>query len=79
LNKPETEVIVRNKRGSKTNRKGKVDDYYLRRALARLPSASSAARRLLLLLLAMILGFALIGKRKLEVGADLKAKGLVKS
>jgi hypothetical protein len=63
LNKPETEVIVRNKRGSKTNRKGKVDDYYLRRALARLPSASSVARRLLLLL-AMILGFALIGKRK---------------
>jgi hypothetical protein len=29
LNKPEAEVIVRNKRGSKTNRKGKVDDYYL--------------------------------------------------
>jgi hypothetical protein len=78
LNKPETEVIVRNKRGSKTNRKGKVDDYYLRRALARLPSASSAARRLLLLL-TMILGFALIGKRKPEVGEDLKAKGLVKS
>jgi hypothetical protein len=74
LNKPETEVIVRNKRGSKT----KIDDYYLRRALARLPSASSAARRLLLLL-AMILGFALIGKRKPEVGKDLKAKGLVKS
>jgi hypothetical protein len=78
LNKPETEVIVRNKRGSKTNRKGKVDDYYLRRALARLPSASSAARRLLLLL-TMILGFARIGKRKPEVGEDLKAKGLVKS
>jgi hypothetical protein len=78
LNKPEIEVIIRNKRGSKTNRKGKVDNYYLRRALARLPSASSAARRLLLLL-AMILGFALIGKRKPEVGKDLKAKGLVKS
>jgi hypothetical protein len=26
LNKLETEVIVRNKRGSKTNRKGKIDD-----------------------------------------------------
>jgi hypothetical protein len=78
LNKPETEVIVRNKRGSKTNRKGEVDGYCLWRALARLPSASSAARRLLLLL-AMILGFALIGKRKPEVGKDLKAKGLVKS
>jgi hypothetical protein len=60
------------------NRKGKVDDYCLRRALARHPSASSAARRLLLLL-AMILGFALIGERKLEAGEDLKAKGLVKS
>jgi hypothetical protein len=78
LNKPETEVIVRNKRGSKMNRKGQIDDYYLRCALPRLPSASSAARRLLLLL-AMILGFALIGKRKPEVGKDLKAKGLVKS
>jgi hypothetical protein len=32
-----------------------------------------------LLLLAMILGSALIGERKLEVGKDLKAKGLVKS
>jgi hypothetical protein len=71
-------MIVINKRGSKTNHKGKVDDYCLRRALARLPSASSAARRLLLLL-AMILGFALIGKRKLEVGKNLKANGLVKS
>jgi hypothetical protein len=36
------------------------------------------ARRLLLLL-AMVFGLALIGKRKLEVGKDLKAKGLVKS
>jgi hypothetical protein len=27
----------------------------------------------------MILGLALIGKRKLEVGKDLRAKGLVKS
>jgi hypothetical protein len=60
------------------NRKGKIDDYYLRRALPRLPSASSAARRLLLLL-AMILGFALNGKRKPVVGKDLKTKGVVKS
>jgi hypothetical protein len=57
----------------------KVGDLCLRRALARLPSASSAARRLLLLP-AMVLGAALvIWKRKLEVGEDLKAKGLVKS
>jgi hypothetical protein len=57
-------MIVKNKRESKMNRKGKVDDYCLRRALARLPSASSAARRLLLLL-AMLLGFVLIGEKKI--------------
>jgi hypothetical protein len=57
----------------------KVGDHCLRRALTRLPSTSSAARRLLLLP-AMVFGAALvIGKRKLEVGKDLKAKGLVKS
>jgi hypothetical protein len=57
----------------------KVGDHYLQRVLARLPSTSSAAR-CLLLLPAMVLGAALvIGKRKLEVGKDLKAKGLVKS
>jgi hypothetical protein len=33
----------------------------------------------MLLLLAMILGLALIGKRKLEVSKYLRAKGLVKS
>jgi hypothetical protein len=57
----------------------KIDDHCLRRALARLPSASAAARRVLLLP-AMVLGAALvIWKRRLEVGKDLKAKGLVKS
>jgi hypothetical protein len=71
-------MIVKTKKGSKTNRKGKVDNYCLRRVLARLPSASSAARRLLLLL-AMLLGFAPIGKRRFEVGKDLRTKGLVKS
>jgi hypothetical protein len=56
-----------------------VGDHCLRRAPARLPSASSAARRLLLLP-AMVLGVALvIGERKLEAGKDLKAQGLVKS
>jgi hypothetical protein len=55
----------------------KVGDHCLRRTLARLSSASSAARRLLLLP-AMVLEVALvIWKRKLEVGKDLKAKGLV--
>jgi hypothetical protein len=79
LNKPKTEVIVKNERGSKMNRKRKkIDHHCLRRALARLPSASSAARRRLLLL-AMFLGLALIGKRRLEIGEDSRAKGLVKS
>jgi hypothetical protein len=57
----------------------KVGDHCLRRAVAWLPSASSAAR-CLLLLPAMVLGAALvIWKRRLEVGKDLKVKGLVKS
>jgi hypothetical protein len=57
----------------------KIGDHCLRRALARLPSASSVAR-CLLLLPAMVLGAAMvIWKRRLEVGKDLKAKGLVKS
>jgi hypothetical protein len=57
----------------------KVGDHCLRRALARLPSASAAARRLLLLP-AMVLGVALvIWKRKLEFGKDLRGKGLIKS
>jgi hypothetical protein len=59
-------MIAKKQGGSKMNRKGKVDDYCLQRALARLPSASSAARRLLLLL-AMILGFVLIGEKSLRM------------
>jgi hypothetical protein len=59
-------MIVKNERESKMNRKRKVDDHCLRRALARLPSASSAARRRLLLL-AMLLGFALVGKEDLRL------------
>jgi hypothetical protein len=57
----------------------KIGGHCLRRALARLPSASSAVRRLLLLP-AKVLGAALvIWKRRLEVGKDSKAIGLVKS
>jgi hypothetical protein len=78
LNQPETRVIVKNKRDQSQIVKEKVDDYCLRRVLARLPYASSAARRRLLLL-AMLLGFALAGKRRLEIGEDLRAKGLVES
>jgi hypothetical protein len=71
-------MIVKNKRGSKMNRKRRIDGHCLWHALARLPSASSAARRRLLLL-AMLLGFALVGKRRLEIGEDLRAKGFVES
>jgi hypothetical protein len=56
-------MIVKNKRGSKMNHGRRVDDHCLRRALARLPSASSAARRRLLLR-TMLLGFALFGREK---------------
>jgi hypothetical protein len=59
-------MIVKYERGSKMNRKRKVDDRCLRRALARLPSASSAAQRRLLLL-AKLLGFALIEKEDLRL------------
>jgi hypothetical protein len=61
------------------NQKRGIDDHCLRRALARLPSASSEARRRLRLR-TMLLGFALFGKgRRLEIGKDLRAKGLVQS
>jgi hypothetical protein len=56
-------MIVKNKRGSKMNHKRRIDDHCLRRALARLPSASSATRRRLLLR-TMPLGFALFGKKE---------------
>jgi hypothetical protein len=78
MNQPGTRMIVKNKRGSKMSRKRRIDDHCLRRALARLPSASSTVRRRLLLL-AMLLGFALVGKRRFEIGEDLRAKGLVES
>jgi hypothetical protein len=59
-------MIVKNKGDRRRIIKEKVDDYCLRRAQARLPSASSAVRRLLLLL-AMILGFVLIGEKSLRM------------
>jgi hypothetical protein len=61
------------------NRERRIDDHYLRCALARLPSASSEARRRLRLR-TMPLGFALFEKgRRLKIGKDLRAKGLVES
>jgi hypothetical protein len=54
-----------------------VDDHCLRRAPARLPSASSAARRLLLLP-AIDSWSCDEGEKQAWVGKGLKAKGLVK-
>jgi hypothetical protein len=72
-------MIVKNKRGSKMKRERRIDDHCLRRALARLPSASSEARHRLRLR-TMPLGFALFGKRRrLEIGKDLRAKSSVES
>jgi hypothetical protein len=45
------------------NQKREIDDHCLRRALARLPSASSEARRRLRLR-TMLLGIALFGKEE---------------
>jgi hypothetical protein len=56
-------MIVKNKRRSKMNQKIGIDDHCLRRALARLPSASSGARRRLRLH-SMSLGFALFEEKK---------------
>jgi hypothetical protein len=56
-------MIVKNKKGSKMNQKRGIDNHCLRRALARLPSASSEARRPLRLR-AMLLGFALVGEKE---------------
>jgi hypothetical protein len=56
-------MIAKNKRGSKMNRERRIDDHCLRRALARLPSASSEARRRLRLR-TMPLGFALFEKKE---------------
>jgi hypothetical protein len=47
LDEPETEKIVRDRRKSKKKSQKGVDDHCLRRAPARLPSASSVVRRLL--------------------------------
>jgi hypothetical protein len=54
-----------------------VDDHCLRRAPARLPSASSAARRLLLLP-AIGSWSCADGEKQAWVGKGLKAKGLMK-
>jgi hypothetical protein len=63
------------------NQRRGIDDHCLRRALARLPSASSEGRHRLRLR-TMLLGFALFGerrRRRLEIGKDSRAKGLVES
>jgi hypothetical protein len=63
LNQPEKKDDRQNKRESKMNQKRGIDDHCLRRALARLPSASSEVRHRLRLR-TMLLGFALFGKEE---------------
>jgi hypothetical protein len=63
LNQPEKRDDRQNKKESKMNQKRGIDDHCLRRALARLPSASSEARRRLRLR-TMLLRFALFGKEE---------------
>jgi hypothetical protein len=57
--------IVRNKKRSRKTCK-ETDDHHLRRAPARLPSASSLARRLLLLLAMELLGVLVLKKESLD-------------
>jgi hypothetical protein len=57
--------IVRNKKGSRKSCK-ETDEHHLRRAPARLPSASSLARRLLLLLAMKLLGVQVLEKKSLD-------------
>jgi hypothetical protein len=55
-----------------------VDDHHLRRAPARLPSASSLAGRLLPLLAMKFLGVVVLQEREFELAEARKAKDLVK-
>jgi hypothetical protein len=55
-----------------------ADDHHLRRAPARLPSASSLAGRLLPLLAMKFLGVLMLEERELELAGAWKAEDLVK-
>jgi hypothetical protein len=55
-----------------------ADDHHLRRAPARLPSASSLAGRLLPLLAMKFLGVLVLEERELELAGAWKAEDLVK-
>jgi hypothetical protein len=55
-----------------------ADDHHLRRALARLPSASSLAGRLLPLLAMKFLGVLVLEEKELELAEAWKAEDLVK-
>jgi hypothetical protein len=55
-----------------------ADDHHLRRALARLPSASSLARRLLPLLAMEFLGVLVLEGKELRLVEARKAEDLVK-
>jgi hypothetical protein len=72
-------MIVKTKRRSKMNRGREIDDQCLLRALALLPSASSEARRRLRRRTMLLKDVHCLGKRRVEIGKDSRAKGLVES
>jgi hypothetical protein len=72
-----TKGIVRDKKGSKENCE-ETNDHHLRRAPARLPSASSVARRLLLLPAMELLGVLVLERKKLRLAKAWEADDLMK-
>jgi hypothetical protein len=60
-----TKKIVKDKKGSKESYE-EANDHHLRRAPARLPSASSLARRLLLLFAMELLGVLVLERKSLS-------------
>jgi hypothetical protein len=72
-------MIVKTKRRSKMSQKRGVDDHFLLRALALLPSASSEARRRLRRRTMLLWDVHCLERRRVEIGKDSRAKGLVES
>jgi hypothetical protein len=70
-----TKKIIRGEKDLKKGGCEEANDHHLRRAPARLPSASSLAGRLLLLFAMEFLGV-LVLKRKALIGKGLKGRGL---
>jgi hypothetical protein len=79
LNQPEREMIVKTKGRSKMNQKRGVDGHCHLRALALVPSASSEARRRLMRRTMLLWDVHCWERRRVEIGKDSRAEGLVES